>query len=372
MLLQEQSNLNPRVGFFPKPLVSHKLTILTAPFPTALYFKSSGEFSDHLSKKAREIKSTVNEIIGSLSPASNTAPSADLDGLRKSLTALLASQKEQMVKFDRLRAERDDISEQLGAATLRCIKAEKRLDRSRSAAVAKMEQQAISGAGNNAGSGIGAAENGFDTKGDPMNGIEESSASSEASQLALKEATAVAAKQKEQLDNLLLENKALMEQLTAANTRLSNLTDDDYAKTDLFKNFKSQHEEVIKRINHLEATNIQLREEAERLQAERTLFQTQLENETEVTTGDLESQLQRLESDLTRIRSARDELLADLSQRKASQEQERTAIDHMREFYDLRLRSNRPGTQHRDLMSRNWIFLISSENTSNWNRVLLQ
>jgi len=49
-------------------------------------------------------------------------------------------------------------------------------------------------------------------------------------------------------------------------------------------------------------------------------------------TGELESQLQRLEADLTRIRSTRDELLADLSMRKASQEQDRTSSDHLKEL----------------------------------------
>lgn len=231
-----------------------------------------------------------------------------------------------MVKLDRLRTERDELNERLETASLRYIKAEKKYDRARSSAVAKLEQQAINGSGNSAGSGIGNVENG-DTE--MTNGITEVS---EASQTAYKEAAAVVEKQKEQLEAISLENKSLTEQLTAATTRLSNLTEDDYARTELFKQFRSQHEDVIRRINHLEATNIQLREDAEKYQAERTAYRVQVEGEAEIATSELENQLQRVETDLTRIRSARDELLADQAIRKSSQDQDRPSSNHFQEL----------------------------------------
>jgi E3 ubiquitin-protein ligase BRE1 len=304
------------------------LTPKAASFPTALQFKSSTEFSDHLAKKAKEIKQKVGEMFGNISRA---AP-AEVEELQRSLANLMASHHEMQVKFDRLRAEKEELGERLENASLRYLKAEKRLDRAKSATVAKLEQQAYAGTGNSAGSGIGGVENGFDSRGDKMNGVVEDESKLEAAQLAYKEASATVTKQKEQLDTLLAENKSLMEQLTSANTRLSSLTDEDYARTDLFKTFKFQHEEVIKRINHLEATNIQLREEAEKLQAERSAYRTQIKNEAETLTGEIESQLERTDADLTRIRSARDELLADLNMRKASQEQERAAIHQMKEL----------------------------------------
>lgn len=223
-----------------------------------------------------------------------------------------------------MKAQKDEVSERLEAASLRYIKAEKRLDRAKSSAVAKLEQQAIAGTGNSGGSGIGGVEDVQMT-----NGIEEESATSSS---AYKEAQAVVAKQKEQLDAVTEENKTLNEQLTTANTRLSSLNEDDYARTELFKQFRIQHEDVIRRINHLEATNIQLRQDAEKFQAERTTYRLQVENENEILTGELEGQLQRVEADLSRIRSARDELSAELSMRKASQDQDHTAHQHIQEL----------------------------------------
>ena len=292
-------------------------------FPTALNFKGSEEFQSHLASKAKEIKSKLQTIFTNL--ASRRGPqSTNLQDLQGKLTKILASQKEYSLKLERLRSEKEELSERLETASLRYIKAERKLDRAKSSAVARLEQQAIAGTGNHAGSGIGSVENG-DTE--MANGIAE-----EASQTAYKEAAAVVAKQKEQLEAISLENKTLTEQLTTANAKFTNLTEDDYARTELFKQFRVQHEDVIRRINHLEATNIKLREEAEKYAAERTAYRAQVENEQEAITSELESQLQRVEADLTRIRSARDELLADLSMRKATQDQERSSYDHLREL----------------------------------------
>lgn len=89
---------------------------------------------------------------------------------------------------------------------------------------------------------------------------------------------------------------------------------------------------MIKRINNLEATNAQLREEAEKLQAERTAYRIQIDSETQSIIAEKEAQLQRAETDLARIRNARDELLADQQMRKAAQEQEKTAAAKVQEL----------------------------------------
>jgi E3 ubiquitin-protein ligase BRE1 len=279
-----------------------------------------------LAAKGKEIKSKLSTFFTNIT-ATRGSSTPDIQDLQTKLAKLLSSQKEYMVKVDRLRAEKEELSERLETASLRYIKAEKRLDRAKSSAVAKLEQQAIAGTGNNASSGIGVVENGTDIE--MTNGIDEENA---ASQTAYKEASAVVAKQKEQLEAVNAENKSLTEQLTAASARLSNLTEDDYARTELFKQFRAQHEDVIRRINHLEQTNKELQEESKKYQAERTAYRTQIENEQETTTAELEAQLQRVEADLTRIRSARDELNADVSMRKATQDQDSTASEHLKEL----------------------------------------
>lgn len=114
----------------------------------------------------------------------------------------------------------------------------------------------------------------------------------------------------------------------------SRLTDDDYAHTDLFKQLKSQYDDVVTRINHLEATNVQLREEAAKFRSERTAYRNQVDEEAQNAIAEKEMQLMRAETDLARIRNARDELLADQQMRKAAQEQEKTAATKVQELAD--------------------------------------
>lgn len=93
---------------------------------------------------------------------------------------------------------------------------------------------------------------------------------------------------------------------------------------------------MVKRINHLEATNTQLREEAEKYCSERTAWKAQIEDETQSAIAEKEAQLTRAETDLARIRNARDELLADQQMRKAAQDQEKTAGHKLQELADAR------------------------------------
>ena len=88
----------------------------------------------------------------------------------------------------------------------------------------------------------------------------------------------------------------------------------------------------MKRVNHLEATNVQLREEAERLRSERIAYRNQLDEESRSALAEKEAQLVRAETDLARIRNTRDELLADQQMRKASQDQEKTASAKVQEL----------------------------------------
>lgn len=91
---------------------------------------------------------------------------------------------------------------------------------------------------------------------------------------------------------------------------------------------------MVRRINHLEATNIQLREEAEKLRSERTAYRNQVDEEVRGVVAEKEAQLVRAETDLARIRNARDELLADQQMRKAAQEQEKTSAAKVKELAD--------------------------------------
>ena len=276
------------------------------------------------------MKSRSAEISSAISQLFAQAPSADpeVSELQGRIAQLLEAQKGHIIELEKSRIEKEKLVERLEDASLRYMIAEKKLDRSKSATVQKLERQAIAGGPSNTGS----AGSGQETTNGQPDGKTDSGEELIEAEEARKVAVAASNKQKEQLKTLEAENEKLTSQITSLNTKLSRLSDDDYSRTDLFKHLKSQHEDVIKRINHLEATNVQLREEAERLQAERTAYRVQLEKETEIAIAEREAQLAQAETDLARIRMGRDELIADVQMRKTAQAQERNSIEQVKEL----------------------------------------
>ncbi|CAM1505501.1 Fc.00g111380.m01.CDS01 [Cosmosporella sp. VM-42] len=290
------------------------------PYLSGVSFRNLEDFKKHLQEKGKAIKSKAEELLSRLASHRGTLP-PDTATLQNKVAGLLAAQKEYLVKLDRLSGEKEQLTEKFNEATLRYVKAEKKLDRAKSAQVQKLEHQAFANATRPAVSSGDAA-----SEGDKVNG--------NSGELLLKyeEATAAAMKQKEQLDAVLAEIKSLQDENSNLKARRESLTDEDFIRTDVFKQFKTQNEELIKRINNLELTNKTLRDEAQRMQAERASFRAQLEADANQVTQELEADIMARDQDLARLRSVRDELSADNQQRKASMDQERASIALMKDL----------------------------------------
>ncbi|CRG88798.1 E3 ubiquitin-protein ligase BRE1 [Talaromyces islandicus] len=292
------------------------------PFRTSLLFDDNDTFKKHLKDRSDDIKETISRLL-SVSPKAT----AEVSELQSKLAKKLAEEKVSITELEKALSERQQFEEQLEEASLRYMMAEKKLDRARSLTVAKLEKQYLLGAQRPGGDGSSANRE----ESSPVNGSGPPEKNTDLEETYNK-AVAVSQKQREQLEVLEAENAKLTSQVTSLTVKNSRLTDDDYANTALFKQFKSQHEDVIKRINHLEALNVQLRQEAEKLQAERTAYRNQIDTEKQKELEERDAQLHKAETDLARIRNARDELLADQQMRKAAQDQERTAVEKVREL----------------------------------------
>lgn len=268
--------------------------------PAALLFEDSETFKKHLAKRKDKIVSSLTGLFAKFPPSS-----PEVADLQEQLSKLLAAEKEHIVQLQRLSTEKEQLSDRLDTATHRYLVAEKKIDRIKSAQVQKLEQAAI--ASSTVKEETPAATNGTEA----ANGKASSPGlASEEVETAKDQAVAEAAKRKEQLEQVEQENKKLTEEVTSLKVKFSLLSDDDYAKTDLFKVLKSTHEDTIKRINNLEATNIQLREEAQKLQAERTAYRIKIDDEARSSLAESESAVSQAEANLARIRAARDDLLA--------------------------------------------------------------
>ncbi|KAJ6134192.1 hypothetical protein N7523_000514 [Penicillium sp. IBT 18751x] len=296
-------------------------------FKSSLQFEDAEGFESHLNSRSEDIRQIINHFQSKLADVS-----PDIATLQSKLARKLAEEKVTVAELDKALAEKQQLEESLEAASLRYMVAEKKLDRARSLTATKLDKQYIMG-GNRPN--IEAVQTKREES-SPANGgtpVGDRSGELEEANNKLK---AVSEKQKEQLQKLEAENASLLRQSTELKVKFSKLTDDDYAHTDLFKQLRSQYEDVVKRINHLEATNVQLREEAEKYRSERTAYKTQVDEEAQSTIAEKEAQLERAETDLARIRNARDELLADQQMRKAAQDQEKTAGIKFQELADAR------------------------------------
>ncbi|GKZ22703.1 E3 ubiquitin-protein ligase bre1 [Aspergillus brasiliensis] len=294
-------------------------------FQSSLLFDDVDKFEKHLKSRSEDIRQVISSL---LSKSPRTSPEAS--ELQTQLAKKLAEEKATIAELEKALSEKQQLEESLEEASLRYMVAEKKLDRARSLTVAKLEKQYILGAQRPGGDSASAPKE----EPSASNGATPSGERSPALEEAHNKLVAVSEKQKEQLQKLESENAKLLTQITDLNVKHSRLTDDDYAHTDLFKQLKSQYDDVVTRINHLEATNVQLREEAAKFRSERTAYRNQVDEEAQNVIAEKEAQLMRAESDLARIRNARDELLADQQMRKAAQEQEKTAATKVQELAD--------------------------------------
>lgn len=176
-------------------------------------FSNSENFQDHLQSHAKTIKSTVSQMFKNVPRAS----SPDASSLQERIVTLLAAEKEHEAEVDRLRSERDQLEEQLENASLRYMVAERKLDRMKSQAVQKLEQQSILGGSSQSGSGASTVGQ---TKKD-ISGADASEVNAEI-ETARKEAVAVSEKQREQIDKLEAEKENLTERVTTLTVKVCN------------------------------------------------------------------------------------------------------------------------------------------------------
>lgn len=292
--------------------------------PSSLYSADIEPFKAHLKDRSRDIK----EVLEQLFDACKTY-TPEVFNLQAQLSQQLAVEKVHVVELQRLRSEVEELSERRDKAVERYMKAEKKIERRLGRAGNSLKTDevflGVQKAANTENPPVKREEtvtNGTTGADDALTDLEE----------AHHRALAVSEKRKEQLEHLQAENMKLTNQLTELASKSTQHSDDEYAGTDLFKQLRSQHDDVIRRVNHLEALNIQLQEEAVKLQSERTAFKLQIENETKVVLAEKEAQLATAETNLARIRSNRDELLADQTIRRTAYEQERASIQKMQDL----------------------------------------
>lgn len=298
------------------------------PYTSALLFESSDTFSQHLRSRTEKISATIKDLYSRLPQSS-----PDVQDLQKRLNELLAREKDTAAELRRAQDERDSLQERLEQASYRYMTAEKKLDRAKSSQVQKLERAAIMGGGADAPSPT-TSKKPATVKKEPteVNGEVENGEATAEAETARREALATAEKQKAQLEEIESENERLTNELSAARTKMVSLTDDDYAETALCKTMRSQYEDTVKKLNDLEATNVQLRGDVQKLQSERLSYRSAVDDEHRTNNEDIEAQIARAENDLARIRTQRDNLQAEVNVLRSASDTRRTSAEQTKEL----------------------------------------
>ena len=293
-------------------------------FPTSLYFADIDTFKSHLQDWSHDIKSVLERLF-----AACQTYTPDVINLQYQLSQKLAAEKVHKVELQRLQSEVEELSDRRDKAVERYMKAERKIERrlGRAANSSKTDEVFL-GIQKGAGSENSAVKR-EETMTNGTSGADEALMDLEETH---HKALAVSEKQKDQIEQLESDNLKLTDKLTEIAAKSTQHSDDEYASTELFKQLKSQHDDVIKRVNHLEALNIQLQEEARKLRSERVTFKSQIENESKLVMAEREAQLAAAESNLARIRSNRDELLADHAIKRTAFDQERASYQKLKQI----------------------------------------
>ncbi|KAK9468297.1 BRE1 E3 ubiquitin ligase-domain-containing protein [Lipomyces arxii] len=288
--------------------------------PKALLEFAPEAYSTHLADKRNLILQSLNPLFSTLQTSNATTP-PDAKQLQQQLGDLQAQITIFKTENERLNDERQDLSRRLTDATFKFMSAEKRLDRLKSSTLAKIER---------------AGQASPSVKAESSDEKQDSPKLEQIDQKVIarikEEAEAVVNKQSQELKLLQEKVVSLTDELTKSTLRLSTLSESDVGASEPYKTLKIRFDDLASRANHLEALNDIVKQESEKLSSERTEYRELVTAEYRVMADDLQSQLKRLEQDLVRIRSARDDLLQDLSVRKAKEEQKMIASKELEEL----------------------------------------
>ncbi|KAK9316282.1 BRE1 E3 ubiquitin ligase-domain-containing protein [Lipomyces starkeyi] len=307
-----------------KPLGSSKTD--ESPIPKSLLLATSEEYSIHLERKRDSVLQSLAPIFTSLqSPPSNT--STDSKILQESLSELSAQITLLKTENERLKDEREDISRRLTDATFKFMSAEKKLDRLKSSTLSKIERTSMS-------SPSVKREGSAEEK--PENEKKSEEVDEKLIARIQEESEAVVKKQAEELRQLQEKVVNLTDEISKLNVKLTSMSEADVLNSEPYKTLKVRFEALSTRANHLEVLNDVIKQESEKLSRERTEYRELLTAEYKAMADDLQNQLKKSEQDLIRIRSARDDLLQDLSIRKSKEEQKLIAMKELEELTETR------------------------------------
>lgn len=112
--------------------------------------------------------------------------------------------------------------------------------------------------------------------------------------------------------------------------------EEDILHSDAYCFLKTKFEHCAGKIKEIEPAYEALNKEVEKLRSERLEFKEELLNEQRNIIADMRDQLGKVEQDLARVRTVRDELISQLNVKKATEIEKSTAKNELLDLLETR------------------------------------
>lgn len=304
-----------------EPYLSNEIDIST------LLFQNDETFESHLSEKKSKIMNSVRSMLNLIK--SSSVEDSDMERVKKHAAKLSSDLTVAKSQITKLKLDKEDNERRLADTVYRMMSLEKKLDRQKSITLAKIELSAIKSTTSN--------------NSEPKEAIKtfklednKSNANIMAIEVELQEMIAVNEKRLSEISKINSQNSELREQLINLQLKLKNLTEEDILHTDAYCFLKSKFELCAAKIKEIEPAYEALNKEVEKLRSERLEFKEELLNEQRNIIADMRDQLGKVEQDLARVRTVRDELVSQLNIKKASEIEKSTAKNELMELLETR------------------------------------
>ncbi|ANB11707.1 E3 ubiquitin-protein ligase BRE1 [Sugiyamaella lignohabitans] len=294
--------------------------------------EESDEFKENLEAKNTLIKARISAWVKSHPPNSSTEAEIK-ESLAKVSQALhsVRTQNQALVSSKSvLTAQVEDLKEKY-------LSAEKKLERYESPSVARVQQSVIKREDStDEVDEKSSTDSGKDGNESGAAASVETLAELEKLKTALDNSEATVTKQNDHIKEFEAQISTLNNQIQSLNARLINLPKEDLEKSEIVRSLWLRNDELKKTVDTLKATNEKLDSERSKLRVGQEEFESKIRNEYRTKKESLEQQITKLEQDVARIRSARDDLLSEVNIKKAAESERKKAFEELNSLVSIR------------------------------------
>lgn len=306
---------------------------------TLLFDESSG-LSD-LDKKNDDIKRRVQSWLVSAGPTSQNVD------LQAHLATVTASLRQSQSDNESLRAKEVEMQKKLEDIKSKCNLAWKQLDRASCPSVTRAFGKTLGGDttsetpekatnGDDAATNVKMQSGSTDANGIDVQTEQQLKETIDRLQVELVEAQAICDQRDQQIKEQMDLVDSLRSKISEMTQKLADPSESDLASSGFVKALQAHVSDLSNQVSKLKNDNERLANEKSELKVNQEDFEAKVRRDFMNKTQSLQQQLVKAEQDVSRIRTARDDLLSELTIKKSAESERKRAFDEFNQLLALR------------------------------------